>query len=332
MKAFVTGSTGLLGSNLVRGLLAEGYAVKALVRSEEKGQRFLGDTAAELVVGDMLEVAPFEPHLAGCDVLFHAAAYFREYYTPGKHNDLLQRINVDATIALLEAAQDQGVINVVYTSSSGVLDGSDPAGFDETSGYDFGTSNQYFQSKIRAEQAIDRFLATNPEMRIVLVQPGGMVGPGDSGPTATGEFLIRLMKGNVPVILPGQMVFADARDVAQGMVRAVSVGKSGERFLLAGHPYKVEALIRLGAEIADQPAPGIKLAPWAALTMATLAEATSRLTGKPPMLMRTTVNTLLNARTNASSAKAERELGVTFRPIADSIWDAIEWFRQYGYP
>ncbi|MGH8572166.1 MAG: NmrA family NAD(P)-binding protein, partial [Gammaproteobacteria bacterium] len=57
MKAFVTGATGLLGNNLVRALRAEGHAVRALVRSETKAQRLLGDTGAELVRGDMENVA-----------------------------------------------------------------------------------------------------------------------------------------------------------------------------------------------------------------------------------------------------------------------------------
>src|ERR1700682_4821228 len=48
MKTFVTGATGLLGSNLVRALRAEGHSARALVRSKEKAERQLGDTGAEL--------------------------------------------------------------------------------------------------------------------------------------------------------------------------------------------------------------------------------------------------------------------------------------------
>lgn len=42
MLAFVTGSTGLLGNNLVRTLLREGHNVRALVRSKEKALKVLG--------------------------------------------------------------------------------------------------------------------------------------------------------------------------------------------------------------------------------------------------------------------------------------------------
>ena len=46
MRALVTGSTGLLGNNLVRTLIDAGHEVWALARSKEKAQREVGDTAA----------------------------------------------------------------------------------------------------------------------------------------------------------------------------------------------------------------------------------------------------------------------------------------------
>jgi uncharacterized protein YbjT (DUF2867 family) len=48
MRALVTGSTGLLGNNLVRTLIDAGHEVWALARSKEKAQCELGDTAARV--------------------------------------------------------------------------------------------------------------------------------------------------------------------------------------------------------------------------------------------------------------------------------------------
>jgi nucleoside-diphosphate-sugar epimerase len=96
MKAFVTGGTGLLGNNLVRLLVEQGYSVKALVRSPEKGSQIFSDLNITLVQGDMLDIDSFAEELAGCDILFHTAAYFREYYQPGNHWQMLEDINVNA--------------------------------------------------------------------------------------------------------------------------------------------------------------------------------------------------------------------------------------------
>src|SRR5690349_20393790 len=96
--AFVTGGTGLLGNNIVRELAAIGVRVKALVRSRKKGEQQLGDVAGvELVVGDLGDVSSFAPALAGSDVLFHTAAFFRDTYKGGEHAAELDRINVQGT-------------------------------------------------------------------------------------------------------------------------------------------------------------------------------------------------------------------------------------------
>lgn len=79
MKAFVTGSTGLLGSNLVKLLIEQGHEATALTRSPEKGRELLGTSPRlNVVIGDMEDVAGFADAMQGCDVLFHVAAYFRE--------------------------------------------------------------------------------------------------------------------------------------------------------------------------------------------------------------------------------------------------------------
>jgi dihydroflavonol-4-reductase len=93
--AFVTGATGLLGSNLCRSLVAQGWQVKGLVRSINKAQRFLRDSGVQLIQGDMEKVSAFAEELKGIDVVFHTAAFFREYYQPGNHWETMKRINVD---------------------------------------------------------------------------------------------------------------------------------------------------------------------------------------------------------------------------------------------
>src|SRR5215468_6571838 len=100
MKAFVTGSTGLLGSNLVNALVAAGYEVKALARSRAKAEKVLGHTQVEIVVGDIENIAAFAPQMAGTDVLFHTAAYVREMFAPGNHWPKLEKINIQGTLEL----------------------------------------------------------------------------------------------------------------------------------------------------------------------------------------------------------------------------------------
>ncbi|WP_422532618.1 NAD(P)H-binding protein [Bartonella apihabitans] len=75
---FVTGATGLLGNNLVRQLIDEGYHAKALVRSRQKANKqFAPHDELEIIQGDMTNVTSFEIHLDGCDTVFHTAIFPR---------------------------------------------------------------------------------------------------------------------------------------------------------------------------------------------------------------------------------------------------------------
>src|ERR1700704_4134337 len=114
-KVFVTGATGLLGNNLVRALVARGAVVTALVRSPRKASsQFAGLDAVTVIQGDMTDVPAFAAALAGCEVLFHTAAYFRDSYAGGNHSTALKAVNIDGTRALLGAAYAAGVRRVVH--------------------------------------------------------------------------------------------------------------------------------------------------------------------------------------------------------------------------
>src|SRR5258708_24885470 len=121
MRALVTGSTGLLGNNLVRTLIDAGHEVWALARSKEKAQREVGDTAARVVLGDIRNVANFAYELRGIDVIFHTAAYFREYYNPRDHSNAIELTNVKGTMELAQAAHAMGVRRMIYTSSASII-------------------------------------------------------------------------------------------------------------------------------------------------------------------------------------------------------------------
>jgi dihydroflavonol-4-reductase len=331
MKAFVTGSTGLLGSNLVDTLLAQGYEVKALARSEQKARKLLKDPGIEIVVGDMEDIDGFKAELQGVDVLFHVAAYFREYYDVGDHWTKLQKINVDGTIKLLEAAEQAGVKKVIYVSSSGVI-GNNPDGTpsdENTPPGEFAMQNLYFRSKVIAEEKIAAFLKTHT-LPVVLILPTVIVGPQDAAPTVFGQIIIDLMNRKLPMIPPGGMEFVDARDVAQAMINAVERGKSGERYIVSSGFHSMSELVKVVEKASNVPAPRLH-APYAVMLMvARLAETRAKLTNTSSQITVSGIQSLVQVRPH-SNAKAKRELGITFRPFEESIHDEVKWYQENGY-
>jgi dihydroflavonol-4-reductase len=330
--AFVTGATGLLGSNLVRELVAGGVQVKALARSHAKAARQLAGLPVEIVEGDMLAVAAFAPALAGTDVLFHTAAHFRESYGGGNHRDRLVSVNVDGTRALLDAAYGAGVRKAVLTSSIAVLDGPRGAVIDETMVRKLGDADDYYRSKILADEAAYERLKAHPDLDIRFVLPGWMHGPGDAGPTSAGQVTLDYIGRKLPGVVPGSFSFVDARDVARAMVVAAERGRRGERYLAAGRHMTMDELLSVYERVTGLPAPKRKLPPWLLLTIAIVGEAVARLTGRPTLLSLATVRLMLREadRTRFDHAKLERELGITFRPVAETLRDEIAWFQGQG--
>ncbi|HEY9640695.1 MAG TPA: SDR family oxidoreductase [Coleofasciculaceae cyanobacterium] len=328
--ALVTGATGLLGSNLCRELVSQGWQVKGLVRSLEKAQRFLGGSGIEWIQGDIETVSTFSAALRGVDVVFHTAAFFREYYQPGLHWEKMKRINVDATIALFQAAEAQGVKRAVFTSSSGVIQKDAHQAATETAPYSqFAEQNLYFKTKVLAEQAIYRFLETS-QMDVVMILPGWMMGPGDAAPTSAGRLVLDLLAGKLPGLVDGGASLADARDVATAMVLAAEHGKRGERYIVTG-PLTTMKDIALELEaITGVRAPRLEIPDWLALAIASVLEKWASWTGQTNPMPLAGVQTLLE-KTSLSSAKAERVLGVTFRPLKETLSDTVSWYKLHGY-
>jgi dihydroflavonol-4-reductase len=222
-RIFVTGATGLLGHAVLPLLQSAGHETRALVRNPDAAARWSGQGSVTPVRGDMLNVPAWEGALEGCDAVLHLAACYTGYVTGEAGEDTLMKTNVDATLRLAEAAERHAVGRMIFVSSAGVSRlGKAP--IDESTAFDTGTDNAYFLSKIKAEQALDGFLAKAPRLSVVIARPSMMMGPDDPGPTPTGRFVRAYLRRELPVVLPGRAVIIDARDVAAAFLRMLDIG------------------------------------------------------------------------------------------------------------
>lgn len=328
MRAFVTGGTGLLGNNLIRTLLDHGWTVRALARSRTKAQRVLGDRDVDWVEGDLDDVGGWAGAISGSEVLFHTAAMFREYDGDPKAWERLVATNVEGTLAVARAAAASGVRRFVDTSTGGLI-GTKPDGSpgDETSDPPpIAHQNLYFRSKLETLPKLEA-LGRETGLEILHIHPGWMFGPHDGAPTAAGRLVADFLAGQLPVIPAGGSTVADARDVAFGMMRAAERGAPGSRWVLGGRYADLWDVGTTLAEVTGRPKPRFYLPDTPALGFAWASERWGELTGKPSLVTVMAMHTM-QARHRIDSARAERELGVVFRPLAETLRDCAAWTAQ----
>jgi nucleoside-diphosphate-sugar epimerase len=207
--------------------------VVALVRRPEALAGHFGQVNTEIVVGDMTNVADSHGSLVNCDVVIHLAAFHREYREGASSLDRLERVNVEGTMQLIQAAEKAELGRFIFPSSAGVMK-STARLLKEEAELDLANRNAYFSSKARVEQRIDALLSKIPRIEVLIARPSMLLGPQDHGPAVAGQFVRNFTEGKNAVVLPGNAVVLDARDAAKALVWMMDKGKSGERFVLGG--------------------------------------------------------------------------------------------------
>lgn len=325
IRVFVTGGTGFIGANLIRLLLQEGYAVRALVRPTSRLDNLQG-LALETVSGELND-----PHLwqqmVGCQFLFHAAAHYSLWQAD---RDKLYKYNVLGTRNVLAAARQAGIERTVYTSSVAAIGVGDRAiPVDETHQTSLAQLvGDYKKSKFLAEQ--EAIQASLSAQDVVIVNPSSPIGGWDIKPTPTGDIILRFLRRQMPFYLDTGLNFVDVRDVAWGHLLALLHGTSGDRYILGNQNLTLKALLEQLAELTNLPAPQRTIPAWLPLSVAWIDECILAPLGKSPSVPLDGVR-MAKHPMYYNTTKAVRELGLPQSPIATALKDAIDWFVTHGY-
>lgn len=326
MKTFITGATGFIGASIIRELLRDGREVRVLVRSASNLSNLKG-LDVEIWKGDLLDSTSLRSGLKGCDVLYHAAADYRLW----THNpDEMYRTNVGGTTAVLEAALENNIKRVVYTSSVGTL-GNHEDGTPGTEDTDVALSDMvgpYKKSKFLAEREAERFVARG--LPLVIVNPSTPVGPWDIKPTPTGKIIVDFLKRRMPAYLDTGLNLIPVEDCARGHILAEQKGSVGRKYILGNANLSLRDIFRILQEITGFTAPKVRLPYTPVLMAAWLNEGISRITGREPLIPLAGVQMAAH-HMYFDSGRSVRELGLPQTSVKEALERAVEWFREHGY-
>jgi dihydroflavonol-4-reductase len=321
-RTLVTGATGTVGHAIVRALLAAGRNVRALVRDGERA-RSLVPERVELVAGDVTDAASVRRAVAGCDVVYHAAG-LPEQWLPDPAT--FRRVNYEGTRHVLEAALAENVRSFLYTSTIDVFVMPPGEPFDESRLDPAPKPTAYERSKQEADRLVAAALERGLPARFL--HPSGIYGP---APVATGvnDFVRRLAKGAIPMLLPGGMPVVFAADVAHGHLLAETAAPVGARFILSDAYLTLQEIARaVRQHVPAARVPAI-LPRWVAKAVSATGELWAKFSGMAPLIPSGQLH-FLTVEARPSAAKAQRELGWSPTPFADGIRVTIADMKAQG--
>jgi nucleoside-diphosphate-sugar epimerase len=322
-KCLVTGGTGLLGLNLVRQLVTEGWNVSVLSRGEAN-RKWLSDLPVTFFQGDVSNSV--DEAVAGQEVVFHVAGdtgFWKRRYPQQ------WRTNVDGTVNVIEAARKAGVRRVVHTSTVDAL-GFNPGGVTDETWTDFNLGRFGYHYAISKREAERRALAFNGDgIEVVVLQPASMIGPYDVT-LQYGRLFAELRDGQVPAIPGGGACFNDVRAVADAHIIAADRGRPGERYICAGEAVTYRRLFDAIAQRMSVRAPRLIAPGWALIGYGWLAEAIAGVTGKAPDI-NPGMAYYMSCNPIYSSAKAIAELGYRTVPFEQALDEAHRFLSENGF-
>jgi nucleoside-diphosphate-sugar epimerase len=210
----------------------------------------------------------------------------------------------------------------VYTSTVAVFSDTRGRVPDETYRYDGPHLSEYDRTKWKAHYEV-----AAPMMRaglpLVIVQPGVIYGPGDTGALRTA--LVDLLRGRL-FATPRRTAFCwgYVEDTARGHLQAMDQGRPGEAYIISGPRHTFEEAFDLAAGIARVRRPLVHPGPRLMRALAAAMRVLDSVVELPPQLTPEALRVVAGTTYFGASDKAVRELGFTARPLAEGLDQTIE--------
>ena len=318
----VTGGAGFIGGHLVERLVERGQRVRVVERPGVDVSHL--PAGVEVIFADIRRREGLAEALAGSRFVHHLAANPNLWVRDRREFDA---VNHRGAVNVLETALEVGAERVLHVSTESILTKARATGpIDENIKVDEGDAvGPYCLSKLRAEKAAMRLAAAGRP--VVVANPTMPVGPGDRGNSPPTRLIRDFLDGRLPAVMDCSLNLIDVRDVAEGLIRTMEIGRPGRRHLLGGTNLSLVDLLETLSEMTGAPVPRWRVPYGVGLGFAYLSEFwADHVTGKAPKA--TTTGLRLTRRLmHFDPSRTLNELDLTLRPIRESLADAVDWLQ-----
>ena len=323
--ALITGSSGHVGSNLIRELSKQDYKIRCI--------DFDGDYRAyegfdvEVIKGDITNKDSLRSVFKNVDIVFHTAALIN---LDRRYEKQIRQVNVEGTRNVCEAAVKAGVKKLIHFSSVDAF-------------YRFPIEEPLLESRslIDDPNAVPYDLSKEDGQKIVLefcekdldasiIHPTSIVGPNDFKPGLPMQEMVNLANGKRKLVPNWGYNFVDVRDLCITAISAVKLGRTGQNYIVGGEYHLYSYIAELMKQQLGRTVLLATIPDFVSYLGLPYEYIKSLITRKPRVLTIDTLHTGKTGNKVVPSTLAREELGHNPRPLEETIYDMVSFFQKRG--
>jgi dihydroflavonol-4-reductase len=321
MRILITGGAGFVGRATVRAAVAAGHQVRIVSRDAWPSGSMFERLGVDVVTGDAQAAAVIEKALDGMDALVQGAAtyrYDRKAAAAMANNAPLARTILEAALR----AKTSKVVDisslVVFALGHSPVTETTPLNAEGQPAW----SDPYLRSKVESER-VGMELERRGLPRVT-VHPGTVIGPEDTAMGTSSGFITNLLAGGITI--DSRAPWVDVRDVATAIVRALDK-PAGSHYLLTSGVVSHRAVARILDELTGRK---VRRRFLRKTTVRGVAKVNDLFGGRlSPLPASSSIDWLLGNAQEVDTRRAREELDFGFRPIRDTLTDAIRWWAEH---
>ena len=323
--ALITGSSGHVGSNLIRELTKQNYKIRCI--DFDGDHRAYEGFDVEIIKGDITERDSLVPIFKDVEIVFHTAALIN---LDRRYRDQIRLVNVSGTENVCQASLNAGVKKIIHFSSVDAFYRfpiEEPL-LEDRKLIDDPNAVPYDLSKADGQKIVIDYCKKGLDASII--HPTSIVGPNDFKPGLPMQEMVNLANGKRKVLPNWGYNFVDVRDLCITAISAVSKGKTGQNYIVGGEYHMYSYIAELMEEQLGRTVLLGTIPNFVSYLGLPYEYVKSLITKKPRVL---TVDTLHTGKTGnkvVPSTLARSELGHNPRPLEETIHDMVSFFQKRG--
>ena len=324
-RALITGSSGHVGSNLIRKLHGQNYTIRCI--DFDGDHRAYEGYDVEIMKGDITDKDSLYPIFEDVDVVFHTAALIN---LDRRFRKAIEMVNIEGTRNVCDVALEQGVKKLIHFSSVDAFYRFpiDEPLLEDRKLIEDEKGMPYDYSKAEGQRIVYDYCEKDLDASVI--HPTSIVGPNDFKPGLPMQAFVDMANGKRKLMPNWGYNFIDVRDLCDAAISAVKNGKSGQNYIIGGE-YNMYLYIGelIGKQLGKKVVYGA-LPEFVTYLPLPFEYIRALFTNKPRVLTLDAIHTAQTGNKIVPSTLAREELGHKPRSIEETIFDTIDFFQKRG--